>query len=521
MNPLFQAYLSLLTAIHHASNARRQVSGNFSPGFNRKIKDLDQFLTPAFPDNDINTKLQAINRRWALEINKALNQHYTTKVDYLQGQIDGLQNSDPKAHTTSSNLALKKHRLTKKFSLDTVTQFKMISESRLTRNDSHSPHSTKIQPTHVNELNWQSPKNVGRPLLKDLTFNLDISNPFEILTPQASTSHDYPQTMNPAKKPRAPSLSPKPQRPKKRRRTHASPTTKGKTSSTTSITKEDHTTNLDEPTPSTTIVTTPTQYITITNEIPQTPTKTDQIKSPTPDLNHTDHQDYTLQTPNDPTLQHHSDSNNTSLSSSISLTPPRTFQDIMFTQTKTPESSDDEGTLSESVNMHRQLELFKNQWTIPEHKYQALVIGDSNISRITRSKNTKIGFFSFENAKFCNIIKALRTTKTNQKTKKIIISLGANNVDCKPDTNKDQIKRLATSLRQTYPQARLLAAPISIDNRLPKTVKNHLKDINTSFFNSRQFENLPPHAMDFTTNTMQWTHRSANDLLSHWIDHLN
>ena len=105
--------------------------------------------------------------------------------------------------------------------------------------------------------------------------------------------------------------------------------------------------------------------------------------------------------------------------------------------------------------------------------------------------------------------------------KKIIISLGANNVDCKPDTNKDQIKRLATSLRQTYPQARLLAAPISIDNRLPKTVKNHLKDINTSFFNSRQFENLPPHAMDFTTNTMQWTHRSANDLFSHWIDHLN
>ena len=163
MNPLFQAYLPLLIAIHHASNARRQVSGNFSPGFNRKIKDLDQFLTPAFPDKDISTKLQDINRRWALEINKALNQHYTNKVDHLQGQIDGLQNSDPKAHTTSSNLALKKHRLTKKFSLDTVTQFKTISEARLTKNDSQLPHSTKIQPNHVNELNWQSPKNVGRP----------------------------------------------------------------------------------------------------------------------------------------------------------------------------------------------------------------------------------------------------------------------------------------------------------------------------------------------------------------------
>ena len=134
------------------------------------------------------------------EINKALNQHYTNKVDHLQGQIDGLQNSDLKAHTTSSNLALKKHRLTTKFSLDTVTQFKTISEARLTKNDSQLPHSTKTQPTHVNELNWQSPKNVSRPLLKDLTFNLDISNPFEILTLQASTSHEDPQIMNPAKK---------------------------------------------------------------------------------------------------------------------------------------------------------------------------------------------------------------------------------------------------------------------------------------------------------------------------------
>ena len=527
MNPLFQAYLSLLIAIHHASNARRQVSGNFSPGFNRKIKDLDQFLTPAFPDKVISTKLQVINRRWALEINKALNQHYTNKVDHLQGQIDGLQNSDLKAHTTSSNLALKKHRLTTKFSLDTVTQFKTISEARLTKNDSQLPHSTKTQPTHVNELNWQSPKNVSRPLLKDLTFNLDISNPFEILTLQASTSHEDPQIMNPAKKPRAPSLSPKPQRPKKRRRTHANSTTTELTPSTTSTTREDSITQLDEPIPTKTIFTTPTHDDTITKEIPQMSTGSNQItpieieqepqsktdplhdydfttqihqtsnyqKKPlTPNFNHTDHHDYT---PNDLTLQHHSDSNNTSLSSSISLTPRRTYQDIMLTQTKTPETSDDEGTLSESVNMHRQLELFKNQWTIPEHKYPTLVIGDSNISRITRSKNTKMGFFAFENAKFCNIIKALQTTKTNHKTKKIIISLGTNNVDCKPDTNKDQIKRLATSLRQTYPQATLLAAPISIDKRLPKTVKKHLKDINTSFYNSRQFEShwSPPPTM--------------------------
>ena len=44
-----------------------------------------------------------------------------------------------------------------------------------------------------------------------------------------------------------------------------------------------------------------------------------------------------------------------SLLNSMTLAPPRGNQDIMLTQTKTPERLDDEGTFSESVNMHRQL----------------------------------------------------------------------------------------------------------------------------------------------------------------------
>ena len=80
----------MLQLLHHLSLLSDEGSaGGALKAFNRKVKDLDNFIRPALPNLAVFNAIHEVNKAWATNVTQALITHYKTELDFLKGQLFG------------------------------------------------------------------------------------------------------------------------------------------------------------------------------------------------------------------------------------------------------------------------------------------------------------------------------------------------------------------------------------------------------------------------------------------------
>lgn len=173
----------------------------------------------------------------------------------------------------------------------------------------------------------------------------------------------------------------------------------------------------------------------------------------------------------------------------------------------------------------------KVRWGIPSLCSQVAVIGDSNLSRIdqVRHAGNSIEIHSFPGAKFFHINEMCRANPVPQETPTtVILSIGINSRDNKPSTHRHQLKQLVQSSSKTFPNAHIYIPQLNFSASLSETQRASLDAINQTIMelagNSSTFGTIPklPAKLFHTHDDgIHWTPQTANQLISHWLNHLN
>jgi len=239
-------------------------------------------------------------------------------------------------------------------------------------------------------------------------------------------------------------------------------------------------------------------------------------------------------------LEHSSSPPNRQIDSAS--TPPtqeRTFSQVVRTPSQRTQGvlggSATKSTPNKVSGPHSTNHSDRNEWKIPQVNSKVLILGDSNMKRPTRidSKGHSIEIHSFPGAKLCSFEKMLRAKSPIQDgPEKVIISVGINNRDNQPMTHKTQSKSLIELASKKFPTADIYIPQVNIPSRLQPNQKASLQALNASIqelaSKSKKFKTLPtlPHRKfkidpKDTKYQIHWTEETANEMLKHWLQHLN
>lgn len=170
----------------------------------------------------------------------------------------------------------------------------------------------------------------------------------------------------------------------------------------------------------------------------------------------------------------------------------------------------------------------KDQWSWPESRCKNLVIGDSNLARITkRESNVQIESFSGANFQnFTDMLKKLNNDLPNlKKPKNIIVSLGINNRDAHVDkTSIRNLKTLTGHLLKKFPTSKIFFVELNFAETLRSETKSKLNQINKAISELCMIKTIPKlNTSKFKTATdhIHWTEQTANFMLEHWLTFLN
>ena len=172
------------------------------------------------------------------------------------------------------------------------------------------------------------------------------------------------------------------------------------------------------------------------------------------------------------------------------------------------------------------------KWTFPELSAPTLIIGDSNLSNISKSRrNSKdLEICSYPGAKFYSFTKFLKeTAKTFGHVKNLVLNIGINERDNHPTaTSLPNIKKLLSAAKSVFPEAKISLASLQWDpKRITSSQDANLKLLQEGFSGLKQVHLIPTLAQSkfeiqrLDQYGVHWTMETGNDLLDHWIQHLN
>ena len=103
----------------------------------------------------------------------------------------------------------------------------------------------------------------------------------------------------------------------------------------------------------------------------------------------------------------------------------------------------------------------KSTWTLPAGQSKVIVLGDSNLSRITKvnTPSNSVEIHSYSGAKPCHFERLLSTHDTIENPSAVIINIGINSRDNKIQTTKTQMKKVTQSASKVFPNAQNLYPP--------------------------------------------------------------
>lgn len=167
-------------------------------------------------------------------------------------------------------------------------------------------------------------------------------------------------------------------------------------------------------------------------------------------------------------------------------------------------------------------------WAIPEPRSDILVLGTSNIARITANNRADVQLESFSGANMFDFKKLLQSAPCSTRPHTVIMAGGLNDRDNCQETNSRRVREMISECRRTFPQSRIVVPLVNYDNNLPLSSKKGVDYINTTILrqNVQTIPKIPDDKMVTDRNDryhpfIHWTAPCANYILQHWLSSLN
>ena len=175
----------------------------------------------------------------------------------------------------------------------------------------------------------------------------------------------------------------------------------------------------------------------------------------------------------------------------------------------------------------------KNSWTLPACNSKTVILGDSNLSRVTNIEgNAPVEIHSYSGAKPCHFERLLDGSTICTHPSSVILSIGINARDNKVQTTKTQMKKVAQSAMTVFSNSKIFIPQINISPLLSKTQTSNLEAFNkyiVELSNEHKQIQITPKMpqQKFKTDEngkfpgLHWQPETANDMVCHWLSHLN
>ena len=173
----------------------------------------------------------------------------------------------------------------------------------------------------------------------------------------------------------------------------------------------------------------------------------------------------------------------------------------------------------------------KQNWSFPKLSAPTLIIGASNLSNITKSRVSKkdLDVCSFPGAKMFTFLKLLERTSPQTHVKKLLLNLGINDRgNSVKTTSLPQFHRVLQATRKVFPNAKLFVSSLQWDPRRISNSENaNLEALHEGFKSADGIDLIPKLASEKFQIApedkygIHWTKESANQMLDHWLHHLN
>lgn len=153
-----------------------------------------------------------------------------------------------------------------------------------------------------------------------------------------------------------------------------------------------------------------------------------------------------------------------------------------------------------------------------------LIMGDSNLNYIPRIENALVQVDCYPGAQLAHAYHVLKhKTPVSPAVQNVLLSFGLNNRDQgNPSLLSEQLKRLITVAKATFPHATIGIPVLNYSHRFPKNTKDNIETLN--FCIRQTGASIPPlpHALfDTIWDKIHWTPNTGKHMVDHWLKHLN
>ena len=174
----------------------------------------------------------------------------------------------------------------------------------------------------------------------------------------------------------------------------------------------------------------------------------------------------------------------------------------------------------------------KTPWIMPQVHAPVLILGDSNLNRITRTPfNTDIQLLSFSGAKLTHFASGHLFTYPQPQVTHVVFSCGINNKDMQQKTIDEQLRKIAARLKRFFPQAKVHIPLLNWSPMKEAKFTDTYQMINQGILKLDKLgiTILPPLPADEFHTSFEdgvqdihhWSATTANRLLASWVNSLN
>ncbi|MGL5596519.1 MAG: hypothetical protein ACRDDA_00025, partial [Aeromonas sp.] len=196
-------------------------------------------------------------------------------------------------------------------------------------------------------------------------------------------------------------------------------------------------------------------------------------------------------------------------------------QGVVPAPTPTPKTLAGAGLTSLHQRMEHQGDKYGNWALTPERPI--LFLGDSNVTHIPEMSDARYQVVAYPGAQLAHAYYILKhRTPTSPEVQKVVCSFGINNRGPQGRKVKEAVTRLLGAAEGTFPNAEIKIPVINFSDGLPTKEKKVLQQLNDIIRDTGRFiPALTPEKFGTTVDQIHWTKQTGEEMLKHWLRHLN
>lgn len=176
-----------------------------------------------------------------------------------------------------------------------------------------------------------------------------------------------------------------------------------------------------------------------------------------------------------------------------------------------------------------------SSWEIPKINTDVLVLGDSNLSRVSWVGQSGAQVLSYPGLKLSSLLRLLKgfrhgngSPNPGRIPSKIVFSVGINDRGLSPQTNSVQLRKVVNEALHIFPNSRIYLANIQYCQALSRQEKDTISILNDDMKSLASTKKdvltipaLPKAKFNVGHDNIHWTENCANATLNHYFNHLN